>query len=194
MPSSTGLPTPSLTVPSAKPKNSENTTICRISLCAIASAKLFGNMWAMKSRRFSAPVFRFEVASAAGSARFMPWPGCSALAITRPSSSEVIEAAINHIIAFRPMRPTARPSPMLAMPATSVANTSGPMIILIIRRNTSVRMDRWSAIDFAVAASGAMLCTAVPTSTPSSIAMKIRVGSRFSFIVDQACASVPGEC
>jgi hypothetical protein len=88
------------------------------------------------------------------------------------------------------MRPTARPSPMLAMPATSVANTSGPMIILIIRRNTSVRMDRWSAIDLAVAVSGAMLCAAVPTSTPSSIAMKIRVGSRFSFIVDQASASV----
>ncbi len=31
------------------------------------------------------------------------------------------------------MRPTALPSPMPAMPATSVANTSGPMIILIIR-------------------------------------------------------------
>jgi len=103
--------------------------------------------------------------------------------MTSPSSSEVIEAPRNHAIAFRPMRPTALPSPMPAMPATSVANTSGPMIILIIRMKMSVRMEKWSAIDFAVAASGAMWWAAVPARTPSSIAMKISVGSRFIVIV-----------
>ncbi len=82
---------------------------------------------------------------------------------------------------------------MLAMPATSVANTSGPMIILIIRRNTSVRMDKWSAIDLAVAASGDRLCAAVPTSTPSSIAMKIRVAVGLVSSWVQAVRPVPSS-
>ena len=38
------------------------------------------------------------------------------------------------------MRPTEREFPMLAIPPTSVANTSGAMIILINRRNISVTM------------------------------------------------------
>ena len=38
----------------ATPKNSENITICRISLFDIDSKKLFGNTWLMKSFKESA--------------------------------------------------------------------------------------------------------------------------------------------
>ena len=41
------------------------------------------------------------------------------------------------MIALRPMRPIALRSPVPAMPTTSVEKSSGAMIILIIRRNTS---------------------------------------------------------
>ena len=45
---------------------------------------------------------------------------------------------MNHTIDFRPMRPTVPMSPILAMPTARVANTSGPMIILIRRRKVVV--------------------------------------------------------
>ena len=41
-------------VPSAMPKNSENTRICKMALLAIDPMMPFGNTWVMKSRRFSA--------------------------------------------------------------------------------------------------------------------------------------------
>ena len=41
------------------------------------------------------------------------------------------------MIALRPMRPIAFRSPVPAMPTTSVENSSGAMIILIMRRNAS---------------------------------------------------------
>ena len=44
---------------------------------------------------------------------------------------------MNHASAFAPMRPTVFASPVPAMPATTVANTSGAMIILMSRRKMS---------------------------------------------------------
>jgi hypothetical protein len=41
------------------------------------------------------------------------------------------------MIAFKPMRPDVFMSPVPAMPTTSVENSSGAMIILIMRRKTS---------------------------------------------------------
>ena len=51
-------------------------------------------------------------------------------------------AAMNHDRVRTKVRPTAPPEPMWAMPTVSVASTSGAMIILINRRNTSVMIDR----------------------------------------------------
>ena len=50
---------------------------------------------------------------------------------------------MNQAMVRRPMRPSAPPeAPMCATPATSVENTSGPMIILISRRKTSVASEK----------------------------------------------------
>ncbi|EDS99708.1 hypothetical protein BamIOP4010DRAFT_6777 [Burkholderia ambifaria IOP40-10] len=54
-----------------------------------------------------------------------------------PSSSEISDAVTNQPNAFTNTRPTDAASPMCAMPTTSVENTSGPITILIRRRNTS---------------------------------------------------------
>jgi hypothetical protein len=58
------------------------------------------------------------------------------------------------------MRPTALVSPVLAIPATSVENTSGAMIILISRRKISVTIEKYPAISLAVLASGARVLQA----------------------------------
>ena len=60
------------TVHRAKPKNSENTTICSTELPAIASKTLFGKTLTMKSLKFSAVVFRLVAAPASGSDRLRP--------------------------------------------------------------------------------------------------------------------------
>ena len=52
-------------------------------------------------------------------------------------TSATVVASSNQKMAFKPMRPMARRSPVPAMPTTSVENSSGAMIILIIRRNKS---------------------------------------------------------
>ena len=49
---------------------------------------------------------------------------------------------MNQPSALTPTRPSAAVSPICAMPATSVENTSGAMIILIRRRNTVVRIEK----------------------------------------------------
>ena len=72
--------------------------------------------------------------------------------MTRPIESETIEAPINQPIVFAPTRPIAAASSICAIPATSVAKTSGAMIILIRRRKRSVRIERFSAISAARAA------------------------------------------
>ncbi|MNN53341.1 hypothetical protein D3C81_1680860 [compost metagenome] len=123
---------------SAVPKKIENTTICRISLLAMASATDFGTRCAMKSLSVKALVLRLVAAPTSGSGRPMLMPGWSTVAMIRPSVSDTSEAVMNHASAFTPTRPTVLASPMWAMPMTSVEKTSGAMIILISRRKTSV--------------------------------------------------------
>jgi hypothetical protein len=54
-----------------------------------------------------------------------------------PEQSETSDAVMNQPSALPKTRPTEAASPMCAMPTTSVENTSGAMIILMRRRNTS---------------------------------------------------------
>ena len=72
-------------------------------------------------------------------------PGRNRFTRIRPSVSDRREAMMNQPSALTPMRPTSAASPILAMPTTSVENTSGAMIILIRRRNRVVISDIMSA-------------------------------------------------
>ena len=77
------------------------------------------------------------------------------MASTMPSVSETSDAVTNQPTAFMPMRPTVRVSPVAAIPDTTVAKTSGAMIILIRRRKISARMEKYPAMLAADAASSA---------------------------------------
>jgi hypothetical protein len=81
----------------------------------------------------------------------MPTPGCRRFTMSRPSSSETIEAHTNQAIVLAPTRPTVAASPMWPMPTTSVENTRGPMIILISLRKMELIIDiylaTWAAVD-----------------------------------------------
>lgn len=59
----------------------------------------------------------------------------------RPMISEISEAVTNQPSDLPNTRPTDLASPMCAMPTTSVENTSGPISILMSRRNTSERIE-----------------------------------------------------
>ncbi len=122
----------------ASPKNRENTTICRISLVAIASITLFGMAWVTKSLREMAVAATPELAPSSGRERERPTPGCIRCTITSPRVRDIREASINQPRVLAPMRPTVRVSPILAMPTTRVVNTRGAMIILMRRRKMSV--------------------------------------------------------
>ena len=83
-----------------------------------------------------------ELARVARPSGDTPAPGLNTFTATSPMTSATVVASSNQTIAFRPMRPMAFRSPMPAMPITSVENSSGAMIILIIRRNASaMRLD-----------------------------------------------------
>ncbi len=126
---------------SATPKNIENTTICRISLLAIASAKDLGTRWLTKSFSVNFEVARLAEVPMSGSGRPRLWPGSSRLARIRPSTSDTSEAVTNQPSDLANTRPTEAASPMCAMPTTSVEKTSGPISILISRRNTSEKIE-----------------------------------------------------
>ena len=119
------------------PKNSENTTICRISLRDIASAMLAGIRCSMKVLSVSALLCTPEAVPASGIASCMALPGSSACTSSRPSVSEMSDAKMNQPSALPPTRPTVAMSPILPMPTTSVEKTSGAMIILMRRRNAN---------------------------------------------------------
>ena len=114
----------------AVPTKQENTTICRISLSAIASTMERGTRWLTNS--VSDSVDETWAAPPFGSAR--PTPGWNRCTITSPSVSDTSEAKMNQAIVLPPTRPMAAAPSICAMPATSVENTSGAMIILIRRR------------------------------------------------------------
>ena len=110
-------------------------------MLAIASTADRGTRWVTNSFNVKDAVLRLVEAPASGSGRPMLLPGWRMLARTMPSSRETSEAVINQPIALQPTRPTVLASPMWAMPTTRVVKTSGAMIILISRRNTSVTME-----------------------------------------------------
>jgi hypothetical protein len=112
-------------------------------LVTIASKNDFGTRCSTKSRKDSDEACTPALAPASGSGSPSEAPGCSAVTITMPSSSDSSEAPMNQAMVRRPIRPSAPPdAPMCATPATRVENTSGPMIILISRRKTSVASEK----------------------------------------------------
>ena len=125
----------------ATPNIRENTTICRISLRAIASKAEVGTRCATKSLSESDEARTLALAPTSGRGRFRLLPGCRRFTSTRPSSSDTKEAQTNHSIALAPIRPTDLVSPMWATPTTRVENTSGAMIILIRRRKMSLKSE-----------------------------------------------------
>jgi len=129
--------------------NRENTTICNISFFAMASTIDAGKTWLTKSFRLSALACTSACAVSGGSGRPRPTPGRNRWTIASPSSSETTEAPRNQRIVRAPMRPNWAPTPILAIPAISVENTSGAMIILINCRNAKVTIFRLSAIALA---------------------------------------------
>jgi hypothetical protein len=138
----------------ATPKNSENTTICRISLVAIASTTERGTRWVTKSFTDNDATLRFVAELASGRGRLRLSPGRKMLTRIMPVRRDASEAPMNQTIALPPIRPTALVSPICATPTTRVEKTSGAMIILIRRKNTSVMSEMYSEISFAVFGSG----------------------------------------
>ncbi|MCY1456377.1 hypothetical protein D9M71_735950 [compost metagenome] len=106
----------------------------------MASAMLRGNTWLMNVLRLKSPALTVTALAACawGRLRLRSAPGWNRLTSSIPRARENTEALTNHSIERRPMRPTEAELPRLLMPATSVANTSGAMIILIMRRKMSV--------------------------------------------------------
>src|SRR5215475_1939550 len=157
--------------PSAIAKNTANTTIWRISFCAIASAIEVGTRWVKNFSTEKADTGRPDDWAMSGSVPGKFAPGCSRLTITRPSSSETKEALTNQPMVLAKMRPSLAPDPIWAMPPTSVANTSGAMIILIRRRN-SVAIRLMSPAS-STRLSGIQLKISVPITMPSAIAIRM---------------------
>src|ERR1700730_2176586 len=90
----------------ATPKNSENTTICRISLVAIASTIERGTRCATNSFIDNDATLRLVEASASGSGRLRLSPGLRMLTRIMPTRSDTSDAPMNQTIALPPMRPT----------------------------------------------------------------------------------------
>ncbi|MCY1433532.1 hypothetical protein D9M71_495630 [compost metagenome] len=96
----------------------------------------------MKTLRLKSPVFTTGLAACWTTSMFSPAPGWNRFTRPMPIASDITEAVTNQAMARRPMRPTEREFPMLAMPPTKVANTRGAMIILIMRNNMSVTIEK----------------------------------------------------
>ncbi|MNP18506.1 hypothetical protein D3C76_1109900 [compost metagenome] len=127
------------------PKNIEKTTICRISLFAIAPTILVG-MVCDRNPFNDMPLTASPVSTdSTGIARFRPAPGCSSVTINKPTRIDSTEELINHTMALPPTRPMVDVSPSFMMPTVSVLNTSGAITILISRRKISVRSVMLSA-------------------------------------------------
>ena len=62
---------------------------------------------------------------------FMPAPGCTTLATTRPTTRASVEKNRKYAMALPNTRPTVESCDMPAMPVTMVKKITGAMIILI---------------------------------------------------------------
>jgi hypothetical protein len=130
----------------ATPKKMLKTTIWSTSLVAIASTTLLGKRCSMKVRMVKPfAVLANSLAELVSAARLRPTPGSRRFTSTMPNKRETSDALMNQSNARPPTRPTVFISPSLAMPTTSVLNTSGAMIIFTSRRKMSVRIFRLSA-------------------------------------------------
>ncbi len=157
--------------PSATAKNTANTTICRISFCAIASAIEVGIKWVRNFSTENADTGRPVDCPLSGSVPGKLAPGCIRLTIRRPSSSDTKDALTNQPMVLANTRPSLAPLPIWEMPPTSVANTSGAMIILIRRRN-SMAIRLMSAASSTLW-SGRKLKMNAPITMPSAIAIRM---------------------
>src|SRR5215472_9785930 len=88
----------------ATPKNNENTTICRISLVAIASTIERGTRCATNSFIDNDATLRLVEASASGSGRLRLSPGLRMLTRIMPTMSDTSEAPMNQTIALVSVR------------------------------------------------------------------------------------------
>ena len=70
--------------------------------------------------------------------RFIPAPGWNKLAKPMPSKSEINDAPMNQLMAFKVIDPREEDFPIETRPETIVAKTKGAIIILINLKNTSV--------------------------------------------------------
>jgi hypothetical protein len=161
----------------AEPTNTANTTICRISLRAMASKIDEGTIWPMNSLSEKPGGVSPCSAAVVGGGSARPAPGWSSCTMTRPMVSDTSEAITNQPSVLTPTRPIAAESSIWAMPTTRVEKTRGAMIILISRRKTSVMIDRLPAAALAAAADRWVL-SRKPVRTPRIIAPTIRAGRK----------------
>src|SRR5260221_2972660 len=102
--------------PMATEKNTANTTICRISFCAIASAIDVGIKWVRNFSIENCDTGRPVDCSLSGRVPGKFAPGCNRLTMINPSSSETSDALTNQPMVFAKIRPSLEPLPMWAMP------------------------------------------------------------------------------
>src|SRR5664279_6168344 len=107
--------------PSATEKNTANTTICRISFCAIASAIEFGIKWVRNFSIENADTGNPVDCDLSGRVPGKFEPGCSRLTMIRPSSSETKDALTNQPMVFAKIRPSLEPLPICCLLYTSDA-------------------------------------------------------------------------
>ena len=126
-----GLASFLLNAAKATPNKIEKITICKISLVAKASNKLFGITCFTNSSNENPFEFsnNSEALEASSNLIVVPFPGSKKFTKTIPNNKEIKEAEINQAIAFPPTRPTIFISPIFAIPTTKVENTKGAIII-----------------------------------------------------------------
>ena len=115
----------------ATPNKIEKITICKISLVAKASNKLFGITCFTNSSNENPFEFsnNSEALDVSSNLIVVPFPGSKKFTKTIPNNKEIKEAEINQAMAFPPTRPTIFMSPILAIPTTKVEKTKGAIII-----------------------------------------------------------------
>ena len=124
-----------------QPRKIENTTICKISLCAMASTMLVGkaceiNTFSVKGSDATTPVV-----SAPCATKLIPVPGMKKFTVIKPKAIDSNEAQINKKSVLEKIRPRALASPILAIPTTRVETTNGAIIIFISRKKIVVNID-----------------------------------------------------
>ena len=161
------------------PKNIEKTTICRISLFAIAPAMLVGMVCDRKAFSDIPLTARPVPTVSVGMLRFRPLPGCSRVTINSPTRMESTDELINHTIALPPTRPIVDVSPSFIMPTVRVLNTSGAITILISRRKISVSSVMFSD-QACIASDEAYSWIAAPERIPASMKITMKSVSLFA--------------